>query len=137
MQPTDRLGDQERPQHSVSSAISNLVVRITREYTGRGPTQARTYMQDDLITVVLRETLTKGELRLVDNGRADHVRTTRRYFQDAMRDELVAGVEELTGRRVIAFLSDNHFDPDLAVELMLLEPRPTVDEPETGRSDTR
>jgi uncharacterized protein YbcI len=137
MEPTDRLGDQERPQHSVSSAISNLVVRITREYTGRGPTQARTYMQDDLITVVLRETLTKGELRLVDNGRADHVRATRRYFQDAMREELVAGIEELTGRRVIAFLSDNHFDPDLAVELLLLEPRPTVDEPETGRSDGR
>jgi uncharacterized protein YbcI len=137
MDPRDSLADQVRPPQSVSSAISNLVVRITREYTGRGPTQARTYMQDDLIAVILRETLTKGELRLVENGRADHVRETRRYFQDAMRDELVAGIEDLTGRRVIAFMSDNHFDPDLAVELVLLEPRATVDQPETGRSDGR
>jgi len=135
MDPTDGPGSQERLQHSVSSAISNLVVRVTREYTGRGPTQARTYMQDDLITVVLRETLTKGELRLVENGHGEHVRATRRYFQEAMRDELVTGIEGLTGRRVIAFMSDNHLDPDLAVELLLLEPRANVEQPETGRND--
>jgi len=137
MDPTHSVADQARTPHSVSSAISNLVVRITREYTGRGPTQARTYMQDDLITVVLRETLTKGELRLAENGRADHVRATRRYFQDAMRDDLVAGIEELTGRRVIAFMSDNHLHPDLAVEVVLLEPRASEDQPETGASDPR
>jgi len=137
MEPTDFLDDQEQPQRSVSSAISNLVVRITREYTGRGPTQARTYMQEDLITVVLRETLTKGELKLANTGYADHVRATRRYFQDAMREEIVTGIEKLTGRRVIAFLSDSHFDPDLAVELVLLEPQVTEEIPETGASDPR
>ena len=123
------------PQRSVSSAISNLVIRVTREYTGRGPTRARTYMQDDLITVVLHETLTKGERILVSNGLRDHVRETRRHFQDTMRAEIVAGIEELTGRRVIAFMSDNHFDPDLAVELVLLEPRVRDETVETGSSD--
>jgi uncharacterized protein YbcI len=127
----------EAQRSSVSSAISNLVVRVTREMTGRGPTQARTYMQEDLIVVVLRDTLTRGELQLVRNGRADHVRITRRYFQDAMREEIVSGVEELTGRRVIAFLSDSHFEPDLAVETLLLEPRADEDAPQTGRSDAR
>jgi uncharacterized protein YbcI len=127
----------EAQRSSVSSAISNLVVRVTREMTGRGPTQARTYMQEDLIVVVLRDTLTRGELQLVHNGRADHVRATRRYFQDAMREEIVSGVEELTGRRVIAFLSDSHFEPDLAVETLLLEPRADEDAPQTGRSDAR
>jgi uncharacterized protein YbcI len=129
----------EAPRASLSSAISNLVVRVTRDLTGRGPTQARTYMQEDLIVVVLRDTLTRGELQLVRNGRADHVRTTRRFFQDAMREEIVTGIEELTGRRVIAFLSDSHFEPDLAVETILLEPRADEDEdaPQTGRSDPR
>ena len=122
-------------QQSVSSAISNLVIRVTREYTGRGPTRARTYMQDDLIAVVLRETLTKGERMLAENDHAEHVRETRRLFQDTMRAEIVAGIQELTGRRVIAFMSDNHFDPDLAVELVLLEPRATQSLPETGSSD--
>jgi uncharacterized protein YbcI len=129
------LPEASRP--SISSAISNLVVRVTRELTGRGPTQARTYMQEDMIAVVLRDTLTRGERQLVDNGRADHVRTTRRYFQDAMREDITRGIEELTGRKVIAFMSDNHFEPDLAVELVLLEPRPNEGAPETGRSDTR
>jgi uncharacterized protein YbcI len=91
------LPEVSRP--SISSAISNLVVRVKRELTGRGPTQARTYMQEDLIAVVLRDTLTRGERQLVDNGRADHVRTTRRYFQDAMREDITRGIEELTGRR--------------------------------------
>ena len=125
----------QQDQRSVSSAISNLVIRVTREYTGRGPTQARTYMQDDLIAVVLRETLTKGERMLVENEHARHVRETRRLFQDTMRAEIVAGIQELTGRRVIAFMSDNHFDPDLAVELVVLEPRATQAIPETGSSD--
>ena len=129
------LPEASRP--SISSAISNLVVRVTREFTGRGPTQARTYMQEDLIAVVLRDTLTRGEVQLVENGRADHVRMTRRYFQDAMRKDITRGIEELTGRKVIAFMSDNHFEPDLAVELVLLEPRANEGAPETGRSDTR
>jgi len=86
---------------------------------------------------VLRDTLTRGELQLVENGRADHVRTTRRYFQDAMRKDITRGIEELTGRKVIAFMSDNHFEPDLAVELVLLEPRANESAPEVGRSDTR
>lgn len=120
---------------SVSNAISNMVVRLFSEYTGRGPTRARTYIQEDLITVVLRDTLTKGELKLVEGGKIEHVRTTRRLFQDAMRADIVAGVEELTGRRVTAFLSDNHIDPDLAVETIVLEPSDAALRPETGLSD--
>ncbi|HWF49996.1 MAG TPA: DUF2294 domain-containing protein [Solirubrobacteraceae bacterium] len=119
----------------VSNAISNMMVRLLSEYTGRGPTRARTYMQDDLITVVLRDTLTKAELRLARTGQMDHVRETRRLFQDAMREDIVAGIEGLTGRRVLAFLSDNHIDPDLAVETIILEPSDTERRPETGGSD--
>jgi uncharacterized protein YbcI len=120
---------------SVSNAISNMMVRLLTEYVGRGPTRARTYMQDDLITVVMRDTLTKAELRLADTGQMDHVRQTRRLFQDAMRADIVAGIEEITGRRVIAFLSDNHISPDLAVETIILEPSDTDRHTETGGSD--
>jgi uncharacterized protein YbcI len=121
----------ERPP-SAAAAISNMTVRTLSEYTGRGPTKARTYMQDDVISVVLRDTLTKGERSLVDDGQADHVLNTRKMFQRTMRPTLVAGVEELTGRRVIAFLSDNHLDPDIGVETFVMEPRPD----ERGVGDT-
>jgi uncharacterized protein YbcI len=108
----------------LASAISNKVVRVMSEYTGRGPTRARTYMYDDLITVVVQDTLTKGERSLVGDGKAEVVLGMRKEFQDTMRRDLVAGVEELTGRQVIAFFSANHIDPDAALESFLLAPRP-------------
>jgi uncharacterized protein YbcI len=104
------------------AAISNLVVRIVSEYTGRGPTRARTYISDNLVCVVLEDTLTKGERSLVRDGLADQVLDMRKSFQKTMRGELVRGIEELTGRRVIAFMSDNHMDPDMAMEAFILTP---------------
>jgi len=113
---------EERPRGSGALEISNMVVGLVRDYTGRGPTKARTYINDDLISVVLQDTLTKGELSLVRDGEAERVLDTRKAYQRTMRDVLVAGVEEVTGRTVVAFMSDNHIDPDMAVETFILAP---------------
>jgi uncharacterized protein YbcI len=121
--PTDAVENHDgHGSGAMASDISNLVVRLTREYTGRGPTEARTYIQDDLITVVLRDTLTKGEASLVDAGHLQHVLDTRRRFQATMESDLVAGVESCTKRGVLAFFSDNHVEPDMAVETFVLQP---------------
>jgi uncharacterized protein YbcI len=108
---------------SMASAISNAVVRLLSEYTGRGPTQARTYIDENLITTVLQDTLTKGEQSLVRNGETGLVLANRKAYQNAMGPDLVACVEEISGRQVVAFLSDNHIDPDYAVESFVLSPR--------------
>jgi len=124
--------DQAQPcQGTMSSAISNAVVRLLAEYTGRGPTKARTHISDDLIAVVLQGTLTKGELSLVRDGKTDLVMQSRKAYQDTMKEDLVAAVEEITGRTVLAFLSDNHLDPDIAVESFVLVPEERGD----GRVD--
>src|SRR4051794_14388070 len=73
---------------SLAAAISNGVVRLMNEYTGRGPTRARTYISDDLVSVVLRDTLTKGERSLVADDKTELVLSTRKAFQITMRDEL-------------------------------------------------
>jgi uncharacterized protein YbcI len=104
-----------------AASISTLVVKLTSEYTGRGPTKARTHIDDDLVIVILRETLTKGERILVRDGKEDVVRSTRFAFQQTMKDELVAGVEQVLGRKVLAFMSANHMEPDVAAEIFLLE----------------
>jgi uncharacterized protein YbcI len=104
-------------------AISNLVVRLLTEYTGRGPTKARTHFNDNLITVVVQDLLTKGERSLIRDGKADLVLETRRAYQLTMRDDLTAGIEEITGRQVIAFLSANHINPDIALESFVLAPQ--------------
>lgn len=108
----------------LSSAISNATVRLLSEHTGRGPTKARTYITGDLVSVVLQDTLTKGERSLVRNGETDLVLQTRKAHQKTMKAALVASVEEITGRTVLAFLSDNHVDPDYAVEAFVLAPLP-------------
>jgi len=101
-------------------AISNLIVRLLSEYTGRGPTQARTHFNDNLITVVVQDLMTKGERSLIRDGKTDLVLETRRAYQQTMRVALIAGVEEITGRQVVAFLSANHLNPDLAIESFML-----------------
>jgi uncharacterized protein YbcI len=104
-----------------AAAISNLVVRLVSDYTGRGPTKAHTHLNEDLVTVVLENSLTKGERSLVRDGKSDLVLSTRLAFQETMRDDLIAGIEQLTGRRVRAFLSANHMEPDIAIESFVLD----------------
>jgi uncharacterized protein YbcI len=108
---------------AVASAISDAMVGMLHRYTGRGPTKARTTISRDLIVCVMGATLTKGEQSLVKGGRQDVVLRGRRAFEDMMHADAVAVVQELSGRRVAAFMSHSHIDPDLAVEIFVLEPR--------------
>ncbi|HEV2059562.1 MAG TPA: Na-translocating system protein MpsC family protein, partial [Solirubrobacteraceae bacterium] len=107
---------------SKAAAISNHVVRTMSEYIGRGPTRARTYINEDAVTVVLQDSLTKGEHSLVGDHLEGLVLTMREAFHGTMGQVLVDGVEEILGRKVIVFMSDNHIDPDIAVEVFVLAP---------------
>jgi uncharacterized protein YbcI len=111
-----------QPDALAGSMISTATVQLLHEYTGRGPTKAKTVINQDLVTVVLADTLTKGERRLVDKGLSDRVLQLRHDYQLTMRDDLVAIVEGQLDRTVLAFMSQNHIDPDLAVEVFVLEP---------------
>jgi uncharacterized protein YbcI len=122
----------ETPKGSIASAISGAVVQLMREYTGRGPTKARTYINDDLITVVLQDTLTMGERSLVRDGEGELVITMRKAFQRTMSSQMIDAVERHSRRSVLAFLSDNHVDPDVAIESFMLAPRVEGEAPQTG-----
>jgi uncharacterized protein YbcI len=103
-------------------AISNHVVKLLSEYTGRGPTKARTHFSDNLVTVVVEDLLTKGERSLVRDGKAELVLDMRRAYQQTMATALTQGVEDLLDRKVVAFLSANNVDPDVAIESFILAP---------------
>jgi uncharacterized protein YbcI len=109
------------PKGQVLAGISTAIVRLYREHFGKGPTGAKTYALDDLIICVLRDGLTTVEKTLFDRGRADTVREVRSAFQDAVADRFTSVVEEATGRRVTAFMSQAHVDPDLAIEVFFLD----------------
>src|ERR671925_2072411 len=84
----------------VRSAISQAIVRIHAEHYGKGATQAKTYVWDNLVVTVLRDVLTVAERTLVDVDRADTVRDVRTTFQFSLERKFREAVERLTGRRV-------------------------------------
>src|SRR5689334_5901531 len=105
----------------LAADISNSVVRLVREHFGKGPTQAKTVVHDDVVVSVLRGGFTQAEKTLYKAGKADIVDAGRRAMQDVFEREMRAEVERLTGRKVEAFLSANHHEPDASVEIFLLE----------------
>ena len=107
---------------TLAAAISNAIVRELSRATGRGPTKAKTTLGTNAVFVVLQDTLTRGEQTLADAGEREAVLDLRRRWQKVMKVEMSRKIEELTKRKVVGFMSDNHIDPDLAVEVFVLEP---------------
>ena len=116
--------DRRRLDGELAAAISNTVVRALARTTGRGPTNAKTTLGENGVFVVLQDTLTRGEQTLADAGEGIAVLDLRRRWQRVMQADVSREIEQLTGRKVIGFMSDNHIDPDLAVEVFVLEPLP-------------
>ena len=114
--------EEQRGGNGPSARISTSTGQLLHEYTGSGPTKAKTLISDNVVTIVLANTLTMGESTLVENGKSERVLQLRHDYQLAMRDDLVAIVERQLDRKVLAFMSQNHIDPDLAVEVFVLEP---------------
>jgi uncharacterized protein YbcI len=108
---------------SVLIAISNDVVSTFKTHYGKGPTSAKTYMVDDLVFVVMRGGLNEAEKFLLDSGEKDLVRAYRQSFENHMAQILSDKIEEHTGRKVLTFQSQVLFDPDLSVEIFVLDER--------------
>jgi uncharacterized protein YbcI len=104
------------------AAISTSIVGILREHYGRGPMKAKTYALDDIIVVVMRGSgFTPLEQTIMDSGRPDRVVAMREDFQHVMADRYKHKIEELTGRRVLAFLSQAHVEPDITMEIFFVD----------------
>ena len=86
---TDQVG-----AGSVAADISNAVVRLLSEYTGRGPTKARTHIHEDLVTVVLRDTLTKGERSLVAAGKTDVAQSIESFVLEPRTGEGASAADD-------------------------------------------
>ena len=114
--------------------ISTGLVQLHSRYYGKGPTKAKTHMVNGTVVCILRGGFTTVERTLLDTGQVESVYQMRRSFQQAMEEEFRDVVEEATGRKVIAYMSSIHVDPDLAVELFVLEP---VEEPASDGERSR
>ncbi len=104
-----------------AQAISNAITRLQREHYGRGPDSVRTAIGYDHIICFLENSFMPVERTLLEAGEAAAVRETRLAFQRAMEAVFVETVEEISGRKVRAFLSQVSLDPDISVEVFVLE----------------
>ena len=104
----------------VLTAISEGLVALLKDYYGRGPTQAKSYYEDDLVVCLLRGGFSRVEQTLLEGGRGESVIRQRMEFQELMRHRFEAVIEEATGRRVIGFMSGNQQQPDMMCEVFIL-----------------
>jgi uncharacterized protein YbcI len=132
----DAPGEYEHLDHStVPASISREIVRLHARLFGRGPTRAKTFLDRDYALCVLEDVLTRAEKTLVAAGNVEQVRATRRAFQEAVHDEFIEVIEEISGRTVRAFISEIHLDPELEVELFLFEPEMPAEPGEAGQQE--
>ena len=103
------------------SEISKRIVGILRDSYGRGPMRAKTYVMDDLVVCVLRDGMIPIEQTMMDSGEGDRVVAMRREFQVMMGKRYREAIEELTGRKVLAFLSQAHVEPDITMEVFIVD----------------
>lgn len=112
------------------------MARIKREFYGKGPSRTRTFMYGRIIISVLDDVLTPVELTLKRGGRTALIRRTRLTFEDIMTKTFTGEVERLTGARVLAYHSQIVFDPDMAIEVFVLD-RPAHSEAQAQGADVR
>ena len=105
----------------IAAEISVAIVRLVKEHADRGPTKCRTYIDDDLVIVLMRGGFSRLEHTLFENGKWLDVRATRHSFQDTMEGRFTEVIESVTGREVAAFLSASHQRPDIQMEMFVLD----------------
>jgi uncharacterized protein YbcI len=117
--------DGEHPEPTPGEALAQIstgLVQLHRRYYGKGPTKAKTHQVNDTVISILRGGFTTVERTLIEEGHSGPVHSMRRSFQDVMEEQFTGIVEAATGRKVVAYMSQVHENPDLAVEIFLLEP---------------
>ena len=112
----------ERDRHSgVRAEISNAMVGLKKNFYGKGPTKAKTFLNDNYVFCVLEGGLTRNEETLIERGHEDVVRNYRLRFEEAMEGATVEAVQGITGRSVIGYHSQIVFNPERAFEIFVLD----------------
>jgi uncharacterized protein YbcI len=106
---------------ALNAALTSAIVGIHTNHLGRGPSSASSFHNENVVTVLMRDVMTQVEKTLSRSGSGHAVTNMRHLYQETMADDFKAAVERLTGRKVVAFVSGNHIDPDIAVETFVLD----------------
>ena len=112
---------------NLRAAISNAMVGLKKNYFGKGATRCRTVIFENYVFVILEDVATRSEHTLVDRGEERTARDYRLKFQEVMGDVTMSAIEQLTGRKVVAYQSQIVYDPDIGFEIFVLDGPPDAD----------
>jgi uncharacterized protein YbcI len=114
--------ERDRPKGGeLNAAVTSALVGIHTEHLGRGPRSASTFHHGPVLVTLMHDVLAPAEKSLARTNRGDAVKHIRQLYQEAMATDFCAAVERLTGQKVVAFISGNHIEPDIAAELFILD----------------
>jgi uncharacterized protein YbcI len=122
--PDWTVGVETERRPGLRADISNAMVGLKKEFYGKGPTKAKTYINDNYVLCVLQGGLTRNEETLLAAGQHDLVRKYRLTFQEAMAAPTTEAIERLTGRKVIGYHSQIVFEPEYGFEIFVLDGAP-------------
>jgi uncharacterized protein YbcI len=111
--------------------LARGMVHLHKEFYGKGPTHAKSYINDDMIVILMRGGFTRVEQTLLEGGQGEAVIQQRIAFQEVMRPRFEQLIWEITGRTVVAFMSGSHQDPDVLAETFILDTTDLFEEPDT------
>ena len=118
-------GVETERKRSINLEISNAMVGLKKQFYGKGPTKAKTYINDNYVFCILEGGLTRNEETLIEAGEHDLVRQYRLRFQEVMGTTTTKAVEEITGCKVIGYHSQIVFEPEYGFEMFVLDSEPT------------
>jgi uncharacterized protein YbcI len=105
------------------TAVTAAMVAMHERYHHRVPVTAKTLLLgDEVLICVLSGVYSDVEKTMIELQRGTLVQQVRSAFQVAMEHKFIAAVERLSGREVLAFVSDQHVGPDIEIELFMLKP---------------
>lgn len=91
----------------IEAEFTKAIIKLEKEYLGRGPLDARTFFVDDMILVRLRGVLTQAEQKLAETPQGSTlIKETRRQLFETSRSLLENIVKEMLGSQVKSFHSD-------------------------------
>jgi uncharacterized protein YbcI len=107
----------------IKERLARSFAEAMKSATGRSPIRTQVHIDElSVVTIIGEGTLTEPEATLASEGQREAARRARRKLQGIIRDRVRATVEEVTGRRVVAALSDHAIEPDLGAYVFVLKP---------------
>jgi uncharacterized protein YbcI len=137
----EKAGRMPAPEQALSgdemlAAVTKAMVGFHQRYYHREPVTAKTMLLGkDLLACVLGGVYTDVEKTMIEIQHGTLVQETRNAFQNAMQDKFINAVQDLSGRRVLAFISDHHVGPDIEIEIFLLMPDKITEQDDRAHAD--